>query len=222
MKINLLIDTNSLSHISGIEIKRQKLIKLVLGYFNVYTCKVIVEEFGDGIDKANQKNKATYSLLKKTQKHILPESRNTRVIEKTLKYLGYIKTLSKEDKGERCLVSMALENVYFNKFSQCILLTDDQTAVDKFLNSINNDFQFGRIWSVFDLIFFLFFNLRINFENARDAIRDLVASSSISVRKYRHFKHRYYDEEESRQMLLKENLKRLDKLKKMLNALPRR
>lgn len=222
MKINLLIDNNSLSHLSSIEIKRQRLIKLVLRYFNVYTCEVIVEEFGDGIDKANQKNKATYSFFKKNQKYILLKSRNTEVIEKTLRELEYIKTHSKKDKGERYLVSLALENVYFDKFSQCILLTDDQTAVDKFLNSINNDFQFGRIWSMFDLVCFLFFNLRINFENAKDAIRDLVALSSISVRKYRRFKGRYYDEEESRQMLLTENLKRLDKIKKMLNALPRR
>jgi hypothetical protein len=205
-----------------LEFKRQKLIKLVFKYFNAYTCQTVSDEFSKGISKASEDNKATNRLLSKKKNNIFPISRNVEVIEEKLLELKYIETLSEKDKGERHLVSLAIEQVYLNKFSQCIVLSDDQSAIDGFIDKIHCDFRFGTVWTVFDLVIFLFFKCKITSEETEYAIRELIGSTSISVKKYRIYKNRRFTENEARQILLKETLRRLKNLKTVLNALPRR
>jgi hypothetical protein len=212
-KINLLIDTNALNHLSKLEFNQKKLIKLVLEYFNVYICQVVFEEFCNGIDKASQDNKATRNLLKKNERIILHPTKITPEIEETLSRLKYYGSLSEKDRGERVMVSTAIEMVYQDKLSQSILLTDDQTAIDKFLDTLNKDFHFGNIWETLDLISFLYFKLKINYDEAEEAIRDLVTNTSTSIKKYRLDKN--ITDVEARQKMLKMNLKRLGNIKEM-------
>ena len=221
-KINLLVDTNSLSHLSMIEFNQKRLFKLVVDCFNVYTCQTVFGEFGKGIHRGNPENRNTYRILQKRKNKIVLESKNIDKIENKLFCLKYISSRSQKDKGERHLVSLALEQVYVNKFSQCIVLADDQNAVDGFLSHINHDFQLGKIWTVFDLIAYLYFKIKITYEEAQSAVRDLGVQASISVKKYRNFNGRRYDERGARQILLKMNLDRLNKVKQMIDILPRR
>ena len=221
-KINLLVDTDSFSHLSMIEFNKKTLFKLVFDYFNIYTCDTVFSEFGDGIRKGTPENRKTYRLLTKKERDVVLKSKNIDKIEEQLFNLKYFKSRSKKGKGERFLVSTAIEQVYLNKFSQCILLTDDQRAIDNFLDKINEDFQFGKIWTTLDLVMFLYFKVKINYDEASDVVRNLAASTSISVKRYRESNGRKYDEKEARQRLLSVNLKKLHKIKEMLKTLPGR
>jgi rRNA-processing protein FCF1 len=216
-KLNLLIDTNSLNHLSTLEFNRRKLVKLVFESFNVYICKTIYDEFCRGINKAkNQDNKATRNLLKKNEKKILlPETKTTKRIEEAFYKLEYYGSRSEKNKGERFMVSTALEMVYLDKFSQSILLTDDQDAIDKFLRNVNEDFHFGNIWKTSDLIFFLYFKSQINYVEAKEAIRELVSNTSTSIKEYRHYKNTVLEEGDARQRLAAICLERLEKIKRM-------
>jgi len=216
-KLNLIIDTNSLNHLSTLEFNQRKLIKLVLEYFNVYICQVVFKEFCNGIGKANQENKTTRNLLKKNDRIILYPTKITSKIEETLFKLEYYGSRSEKDKGERFMVSTAIEMVYQDKFSQSILLTEDQSAIDKFLKTLNNDFHFGNIWKTLDLISFLYFKLKINDDEAEAAIRNLVANTSTSTKEFRNDKN--IADYEARLIMLNKNLKRLKNIKEIRSVL---
>lgn len=223
IKINLLIDANSFSLLSTLEFRRKKLSKLVFDYFNAHTCQTVFEEFSNRISNAGQDNRITYRLLNKKKENIFPISNFTKTIEKQLKASGYFENISskgKKDKGERHLVCSAIEHVFRGKFSQCVILSDDFKATEGLLGSVNQDFLFGSIWSVFDLVMFLFFKSRITYDDTRYAIRELISSPAVSVKKYRKYNNRSDTVEKARQRLLSDQLKRLGNINRLLNSLP--
>jgi len=221
-KINLLIDTNAFSLLSMLEFRREKLSKLVFKYFNAYTCRTVFDEFGITISSADQGNKLTYRLLDKKKENIFPISPYTKAIEEQLFHLEYFpkdSQYSRKDKGERHLVCAAIEHVYRGRFSQCIILSEDSRAIEGFIRNIADVFPVGYIWSVFDLVIFLFFLCKITYEDASVALRELISSPAVSVKKYRRNKNRSNTVEEARQLMLADQLKRLEKIKEMINYL---
>lgn len=221
-KINLLIDTNAFSLLSLLEFRRQKLITLVFKYFNAYTCQTVFAEFGRTIYMANQDNKFTYRLLEKKKENIFPISRDTKAIEQRLINLEFIAKDfkdGKKDEGERHLACAAIEHVYKRRFSQCIIISEDARAIKGFIKKIVDVVPIGYIWSVFDLVMFLFLQYQINYDEAEYAVRELAGSNAVSIREY---KDKSKTQESARQIMLEEQVGRLVTIKKLLASLPRR
>ena len=110
--------------------------------------------------------------------------------------------------------------MFRGKFSQCVILSDDFKAIEGFLENVNQDFLFGSIWSIFDLVMFLFFKSKITYDDTKNAIRKLINSPAVSVKKYRKYKNKSYTAEEAKLILLKDQLRRLSKIYGLLNSLP--
>lgn len=193
-KINLLVDTNSLIHLSKIELGRGlNADEWVYEHFNVYQIEQIVKEY-----RRNIKKEATFNRKNPLKKKNNFKKRNLRkfqgyatyldlkqleIIEHTVVANYYKKTLGDDDRGERHLIASAIGAIYLRKFNYCIILTDDYTAFRKFLGKIKDDFKFGDVWNVFDIITYLFLIKKsMSVEFATNAIRTLCAFSSIPVK----------------------------------------
>lgn len=227
-KINILIDTNSLFHLSEIDIGKRdrKSTDWLWNYCNVYICDTIKGEFKRNMAKihrnsANQTNaKATFRKMK--TKGLSTKAKYTQQIEKHVigKYASIESLNSPEDEGERHLISEAIEMVYYSKLSNCFIVSDDYKALQKFMEQAEEDYPFGTIWNVFDFIIYLFFTKNeVTHSQAEQAIRDLVALSSISIRKYK--RQGYQTEIEARQAMLRDYLKKLNNIKAFRDAFPR-
>lgn len=228
-KINILIDTNSLFHLSEVDIGKRgkKPTAWLWNYCNVYICEIIRAEFERNIAKihknsANRTN-AKATLRKMKSKGLSTKSKYTLQIEKNTvgRYLNPSSLNNSEDKGERHLICEAIEMVYYSKVSNCFIVSDDYTALQKFMKQAEDDYPFGTIWNVFDFIIYLFFTKKeITYSQTERAVRDLVALSSISVKKYR-WQQGCQTEIEARQAMLRDYLTKLDNIKAFRNAFPR-
>ena len=118
-KLNLIIDTNSLSHLASIsvELKRQKPNIWLWKYFNVYVCEAVKDEFLKGISKAPVNSKAIGKKLKARGNTL--NTRYTIQLESTwLAETYYNKTMGIKDKGERHFLCSALDSVYNKKIDR--------------------------------------------------------------------------------------------------------
>jgi len=229
-KINILIDTNSLFHLSEVDIvkKGEKPTAWLWKYCNVYICDVIKAEFERNVAKIHKKSanrtnaKATLRKMK-SKKGLSTKSRYTSQIEwETVgRYVPPSSLNNPEDKGERHLICEAIEMVYYSKVSNCFIISDDFNALQKFMKQAEDDYPFGAIWNVFDFIIYLFFTKKeITYSQTERAVRDLVALSSISAKKYRQ-QHGCQNEMEARQAMLKDYLTKLNNIKAFRDAFPR-
>jgi hypothetical protein len=228
-KLNILIDTNSLFHLSEVDIGKRgrKPTAWLWNYCNVYICEIIKVEFERNIAKIHKNSvnktnaKATFRKIK--QKGLSTKSRYIQQIERETvgRYVPPSSLNSSEDKGERHLICEAIEMVYYSKVSNCFIVSDDYTALQKFMRQAEDDYPFGTIWNVFDLIAYLFFAKKeVTYQQAEHAVRDLVALSSISVKKYRR-RPGCQTEIEARQAMLKDYIAKLNNIKAFRDALPR-
>src|SRR5687767_8347160 len=103
MKVDLIIDTNSFSHLSIVEINRDKPSTWLWKYFNVKTSFVIRNEFGHNIQKAPANSKGINRKL--DNKSFILNTTKFEVIQSNwLIQYYYKKTLAAEDLGERHLI----------------------------------------------------------------------------------------------------------------------
>lgn len=193
-KLNLLIDTNSLVHLSKIELGN----KLsgddwVFEYFNVFQIEQIITEYDRNIKKQalfNRKNpdRKKHSFKKQHLRNFKNHSQEIKIreielLERNIVAHYYKKALGQDDRGERHLIAGAIGAVYLKKINYCIVLTDDFSAMKKFIGAMKEDFKFGDIWNVFDVILYLFLTRKnLPVDAAKNAIRTLCALSSIPVK----------------------------------------
>lgn len=210
-RLDILIDSNALSHLSMVEMGRKKAHTWLWEYFNVYTCTAVKTEFLQGVEKRGANAKAIGRKLKGDKK-LVPRTRKLNRLEKDWLVDNYYKkTLSKDDKGERHLICTAIELVKKRFFSQVVLVTDDYTATKNFLSSIKNDVAFGEIWTTLDLITFMYYVFdEISYSFAENAIIDISSFESYAWRKY---KKPGYREEEARFQMRKEYIHRLKQIR---------
>lgn len=186
-KINILADTNSLIHLSEVEIEVQgNSDRWLWNYFNVHKLKAIDEELQRNIKRKGRKvfRKVTGRKYRREAEEY--HCKQIDLIETKVISHYYTKSLGSDDRGERHLIGHAIAGVRTGKFGYCIVLTDDSTAVTKFIEKIKSDFIFGDIWNVFDLILYLYLTKNaVSFQSAENAIRTLVPLSSISAKKYK-------------------------------------
>lgn len=227
-KLNILIDTNSLFHLSEVDItssKSRKPVSWLWDYCNVYICSTIKTEYIrnlNKIDKHSDRTIAKETLRKMRDKGLKTSTRYTVPIEQKViaQYFNKEKLLESDDQGERHLISEAIEMVYLNKFATCIIVSDDYSAMTKFMSKAQSDYPFGNVWNVFDFLVYLYFVRReVTHSQAQSAIRDLVTLSSISAKKYKTQNHQ--TEYEARIAMLKEYLDKLDNVKQIRDLLPR-
>lgn len=231
-KLNVLIDTNSLFHLSEVDIKEsisgkknKKPASWLWDFCNVYVCKTIKEEYKRNLNKIDRNSNRTIAreTLRKMNYGLKTSVKFTSQIEQNIigRYLPEESLFNSNDRGERHLICEAIEMVYFNKFANCIIVSDDYSALTKFMSKAEEDYPFGRIWNVLDFIVYLYFVRReITHSQALIAIRDLVALSSISVKKYK--KLGYFSDEAARQAMFKEYTEKLNNIKQIRDLLPRK
>jgi hypothetical protein len=186
-RINILADTNSLAHLSEIEQNvGNDSSRWLWDNFNVYKIKTIEEELERNIKKKRTKgfNRLTGRKYKKEAEAY--NCKQIDAIESKIIAHYYNKTLGSDDRGERHLIGNAIAAVRTGKFDYCIILTDDYKAFTKFMEKVKQDFLFGDVWNVFDLIIYLFLiKNSITFHSASLALRTLIPLSSISAKKYK-------------------------------------
>jgi len=231
-KLNILIDTNSLFHLSEVDIKEapkgkrsKKPASWLWDYCNVYICKTIRKEYERNLNKIVKNSdrtnaKETFRKLKERGKKT--STKFTTQIEKKIMsaYMPEEKLSDSDDQGERHLVCEAIEMVYFNKLPNCVIVSDDYSALTKFMANAEADYPFGRIWNVLDFVVYLYFVRReVTHSQAQIAIRDLVALSSISAKKYK--KQGCQTEVEARRAMLDEYFAKIDNIKQVRDLLPR-
>lgn len=244
-KLNILIDTNSLFHLSEADIKiaaikknesevsllkrkgkGEKAAKWLWKYCNVYICNTIIDEIKRNLKKITNASDSTIAreTLRKLKKNGIKTNTKytTQIEEKILRqYISSASLLNQEDRGERHLLCDAIELVFYKKNSQNIIVTDDYSAQIKFMYKVQTDYPFGQIWNVFDLILYFYFTQReVTFNQVEIAIRDLVALSSISIKKYK--KQGYTTESDARLAMLKEYLSKAEKIKTIRSLLPKK
>jgi len=213
-RINILADTNSLAHLSNVQFNIGKNSDNWLWeYFEVFRLQTITQEF-----ERNLKRKRSKSFKKRTHRSFKKEAtfyhvKQVDLIEEKIISKYYNKPLGSDDRGERHLIAHAIAGVKTGKFNYCIILTDDYKAFTNFLSKIKNDFSFGDIWNVLDLILHLYLSRsNISFEEARNAIRTLVALSSISAKKYKDDGMTEYD---ARIKMFEDYLSKLEEIAKL-------
>jgi hypothetical protein len=232
-KLNILIDTNSLFHLSELDIKEvpkgkqsKNPASWLWDFCNVYICKTIKEEYErnlNKIDKNSDRTNAKETLRKIKKQGQKTSTKYTTQLEKKIigGYMPDENLSSSDDQGERHLICEAIEMVYLNKFPNCVIVSDDYSAFTKFMKKVETDYPFGNIWNVLDFVVYLYFVRReVTHLQAQTAVRDLVALSSISAKKYK--RQGYQTELEARQAMLKEYLEKLDNIKQIRDLLPRK
>lgn len=231
-KLNLLIDTNSLFHLSELDFKevpkgkqRRKPASWLWDFCNVYICKTIKEEYERNLNKINKnsdRTNAKETFRKMKERGQKTSAKYTALLEEQIigGYMPNENLLSPNDQGERHLVCEAIEMVYLNKFPNCIIVSDDYSAFTKFMGKAQMDYPFGNVWNVLDFVVYLYFVRReISYSQAQIAVRDLVALSSISAKKYKEKGHQ--TESEARQIMLNDYFAKLDNIKQVRDLLPR-
>jgi hypothetical protein len=232
-KLNILIDTNSLFHLSELdfkEISKGKQSKIPASWLwdfcNVYICKTIMVEYErnlNKIDKNSDKTNAKETLRKMKKRGQKTFAKYTALIEKTIigNYMPDENLSVSTDQGERHLICESIEMVYLNRLPNCIIVSDDYSAFKKFMEKAEGDYPFGNIWNVLDFVVYLYFVRReITHSQAQTAIKDLVALSSISAKKYKYQGNQ--TEIEARQAMLREYLVKLENIKQVRDLLPRK
>jgi hypothetical protein len=213
MKPDLIIDCNTLSNLSNIEINRSKPNSWLWQYFNIHITKVIYDEFNEGSRNASANYKAIKRKIDNTRS-ILRNPRVTQIEKRWLLGRYYKRVPSKEDAGEREFICLTLDLVK-NKLplKRWILVSDDDTAKKSFLNEVKDDTNFGEIWSSLDLLLFLFLAAeRISYNQAFEAIRTIISLTSISAKK---FKAIGDNDEISRQKMLFAYIDKLGQINKL-------
>lgn len=218
-KLNLLIDTSSLSHLAliSVELNRQIPSVWLWKLFNIFTCNAVIDEFLDGISNRSGNEKAIGRKL--SNKKVELRTKYTRTLEENWLHDHYYKiSLSRKDKGERHLICSAVELVYYKELSRCIIVVDDQRAVNHFMQSVKSDINFGEIWSTLDLITYMFFAFRdVTVQFARDAIRDISGNISYPIRQY---KKDGYSDQEARISISRDYFKKINQIKKFKQQIP--
>jgi len=185
-RVNLLIDSNSLTNLSRIEIKRSSRATWLWKYFNIHTSESVKKEFLNGVKKRKSNAKAVGRKLESDKNLVLKTNYIQRIEKGWLKDRYYKKQLLKDDEGERHLVCKAIELVKYRKFNQIILVTDDEKAMRSFLTDVSKDLYFGEIWNSMDLITYMYYAFsEFSHSYAKNAIIDLSSMNSISWKSYR-------------------------------------
>lgn len=214
-KPKIIIDTNSLSHLSEIEINREKPNLWLWKYFDINTCRTVKNEFSKNINKASSGSRV---INRKLDKFILNDRHKSKIEKHWITKYYYKKSLSKEDEGERHLATSIVEYSFYKKFTQIILVTDDQKAIKTFLNDIKQDILFGEIWNTLDLIIYLYFIKRdFSKDAAKSVIRDIGSQTSYPYKKYCEGNE---SEADGRIKMLKDYTNRIDRIESLKNILP--
>lgn len=230
-KIHLLIDTNSLVHLGKVPLLNGTTAEqLLFDTFHVYNIDQISKEYERNIKKEKRFNqsypeKKKHSFRKERLRKFKKNSTNLSVrqinsIEATIIAHYYKKPLGEDDRGERHLIASAIGGVYQRTFNFCIILTDDYTAFKNFLENVKEDFKFGDVWNVFDVILHMFLCKKsISIEAANNAIRTLAALSSISIKYFAQKKSGTMTPEEARAkmgLFYSDKLERNNSLRRIL------
>jgi hypothetical protein len=211
----IIIDTNSLSHLSEVEINREKSHRWLWKYFDIRTCRTIKNEFSKNINQATASSKV---INKRLDKIIIADKYKEQIESRWLTKYYYKKSLSKEDEGQTHLATSIVELSYYKKFTQIILVTDDQKAINTFLNDVKEDILFGEIWNTLDLIIYLYFIKRdFSKEAAKSLIRDIGSQSSYPFKKYC---KKNDTEADGRINLLSDYNNKIDRIESLKNILP--
>jgi len=217
MKPIIFIDCNSLNHLSRIEFNRSKTHVWLWKYFKVYTCNIVKKEFGNGITKAESYKKLLNRHLSGKEKVFNPKYYQS-VESNWLNFYYYKKNLSANDAGERQLLCTILEKICLYKFPNSIFLTDDLNAIEYFLRKSLNDIPYGNIWTSLDLILFLYLSRReISFEQASDALRDIISLTSFPTK---HYKKPGDSDDMARLSISSDYLRKLKTIQKLRDIIP--
>lgn len=215
--VNILIDANSISHITDLEFNRENAFRILSKHFNVMTCDTVNEEFKKGINKRSSSAKIAKKYFRKKANRA--NSKYKDYLNQKIIRLYYNKPFGQNDEGERDLVCAALELNYSGFFDRIIILSDDLTAIDYFIGSVNTDFKFGEIWSALDMIIYMYMHINeISFIETEEAIRDLASKESISAKKFK--SNTYSNDQAARQVMISQYLRRLKKVNILKQGLP--
>jgi hypothetical protein len=217
MKVDIIVDTNSFTHLAQIELKGEKPSTWLWKYFNVKTSSVVRTEFSVGIQNAPSNSKAINRRLANNE-YILNTTRFNVLEPGWLVQFYYKKTLATTDLGERHLICSIAELQHYNVISRPVLVTDDLNAVDYFIKNVVNDLYFASLWTSLDLLVYLYFYSKdISFEEVVSGIRDIISRPSFSAKRY---KERGVTDEFARQSMLGDYIRKLDHIRTIKNNLP--
>lgn len=215
--VNILIDANSISHITDLEFNRENAFRILSKHFNVKTCDTVNEEFKKGINKRSSSGNIGKKYFRKKANRA--NSRYKDYLNQKVLSLYYKKPFGHNDEGERDLVCTALELNYSGLYDRVIILSDDLTAIDYFISSVNNDYKFGEIWSALDMIIYMYMHINeISLLETEEAIRDLASKESISAKKFK--SNKYINDQTARQVMVGQYLRRLKKVNILKQGLP--
>ena len=225
-KPSILIDTNALSHLSqvSIDLNGKSVDKWLWNIFNLHTCVAVRDEFKEGASKASASYKAINRRLKENGKNqngvkTVPRLRHTRNLEaQWLAPKYYAKTLDDEDKGERHLLCAAAELAYSGSVGKFIVVTDDNTALRKFIRPVMKDHLLAEVWTTLDRLVFLYLTRKeVTSRFAKDAIRDIGGAGSFSIFEFRELGE---TEAERRLELIKAYHRKIDCITKLRSVFP--
>lgn len=189
-KTSILIDTNALSHLARISVDLDGVgtVGWLWREFNVHTCETVYNEFTNGVSRGPAGAKAIARKLFRNERNsngveCRPALRYTQVLEsRWLHPKYYSAALDDADRGERHLVCAAAEIASRKMIGKFVVVTDDHSALRKFVKAAMKEHPFAEVWNSLDLVLYMYLTCNSVTEGfAKEAVRDIGGLSSFSI-----------------------------------------
>jgi hypothetical protein len=140
--------------------------------FKVELSSTVVTELSRHVKLASQYSKAKREKnFSQLEQHVFGDLIASGVLSKMT--LG-----NTADAGERHNYCMGVDDVRRGRYSQCVIITDDETALRAWLKQCPEIFPIGPVWTSVDLILHLYMTncKQITRTLAANALKDLIAA----------------------------------------------
>lgn len=216
-RINVFIDTSSISHLSDLSFRDKNYFELISESFCLKTSNFIKNEFTTNLENRPKSSRVSGKILERWE---ITANVDKELIDEVIgnffipEYLGQP---PKKNKGEIDLTAVAMHQIFFRKKDRIILLIDDRAARNNFVKDINNTFYIGEVWNSIDIVIFMYLTSigNLTYEVVKDAIRDIISFSSFSTKDFR--SPNSQNDQLARQSMLRFYDKRLKRIKKLKN-----
>ncbi len=186
-KPSILIDTNALTHLASVssDLNGKSVDKWLWGIFNIHTCTAVRDEFRVGIANAPLPNLKAMAIVvsgritgTKTELRAFRTCATPQLWNRAGCIRGTMPSPCPRGRGERHLLCAAAELACHGTIGKFIVVTDDNTALRKFIRPVLKDHPLAEVWSTLDLLLFMYLTRKeVTAGFAKDAVRDIAGAS---------------------------------------------
>lgn len=176
------LDTCSIINLDDIQLARNDVLYYMRCFFDVRVCGTIREELQRHKDRVTSREASYWnSFLSSATYNPIVLTDDSTVVGPFYSNIPASFDGS-DDAGERGNARVALELLITRTAGHAIFVTDDEKACNAFLQTLRRSFPGVHIWNSADVILHLGSVLlkekKTSYENIRDALRDVYASSA--------------------------------------------